>query len=310
MKISLTVVCSALCLLMGSASLAKSIPAGFKKEVVHVNGVAFNVYRGGRGEPLLLLHGFGQSALMWTPVMKDLKDKYTIIAPDLRGAGLSDAPTDGYEKVTMATDMKKILEHYNISKARVVGHDIGLMVAYAFAAKYPESTEKLVVMDAFVPGVGPGDAIYNSPDIWHFRFNGPYAEALTKGRERVLLDGVWEVFAAKPHSISEADKKYYTAQYARPGRIRAAFGWFKAMPQDAKDNKELSKKKLTMPVLALGGEKSLGQALFDTMKEAAVSPQGHIVQGCGHWMLEECYGETIKTLDQFLSAPSQNISNR
>jgi pimeloyl-ACP methyl ester carboxylesterase len=282
-------------------AFAMGIPDGFTQEKVKLDdGITLNVYKGGKGDPLLLIHGYAQSALMWSPVMEKFKDKFTIIVPDLRGAGLSDAPSEGYDKVTMAGDMEKLLEHYHISKARVVGHDIGLMVAYALAAEYPTLVEKLVLMDAFIPGVGAGDEIYNSPTIWHFRFNGPYPEQLVKGRESVFFDSLWEGFAAKPHAISDSDKKYYLSQYSRPGRMHAGFGYFKSMPQDAKDNKELSKTKLPMPVLALGGAQSMGQPLVDSAKVVSPSSQGKVINGCGHWMIEECPGETIAALEGFL----------
>jgi pimeloyl-ACP methyl ester carboxylesterase len=275
-------------------------PAGFTQEKVAANGTNINVYKGGSGQPLLLIHGYAQSALMWTPAMNALKNQYTIIVPDLRGAGLSDAPESGYDKVNMAQDMKAVLDHYHISKARVVGHDIGLMVAYAFAAKYPEMTEKLVVMDAFIPGVGAGDTIYNSPQIWHFRFNGPYPEKLVSGRENIFFDSLWEGFSARAHSFPDDHKKYYLSQYSRPGRMHAGFSYFQTMPQDAKDNKELAKTKLTMPVLSLGGEKSLGGPLGESMKVVSDSVTIKVVPNCGHWMLEECPKETLETLKNFL----------
>jgi pimeloyl-ACP methyl ester carboxylesterase len=281
-------------------AFAIAIPQGFTQEQVQLDGVKLNVYKGGTGEPLLLIHGYAQSALMWSPLMTRLKNKFTIIVPDIRGAGLSEAPATGYDKVTMAGDIKKLLEHYNISKARVVGHDIGLMVAYAFAAKYPEMVEKLVVMDAFIPGVGSGDAIYNSPDIWHFRFHGMYPEQLVQGRERIFFDSLWDGFSAHPGSFPEAAKVQYVSEYSRPGRMAAGWNYFKSMPQDSLDNKELSKTKLQMPVLAMGGEKSLGQTLVDSVKTAAVSVQGKVVVDCGHWMLEECPAETMATLESFL----------
>jgi pimeloyl-ACP methyl ester carboxylesterase len=196
--------------------------------------------------------------------------------------------------------MIQLLDHYKITKARVVGHDIGLMVAYALAAKYPQYVEKLAVMDAFIPGIGPGNDIYNSPNIWHFRFNGSYPEQLVEGRERLFFDSLWEGFSAVHGVISELKKQYYVAQYSRPGRMRAGFAYFKAMPQDAADNKQLSQQKLQMPVLALGGEKSMGQALIATMQLVAQSVQGIVVKDCGHWMLEERPDETIKSLALFL----------
>jgi len=277
-----------------------SIPEGFKQEYVKLDGVTINVYKGGTGEPLLLIHGYTQSALMWSPVMNRLKDKFTIIVPDLRGAGLSDAPENGYDKVTMAGDMKQLLDYYHIAKARVVGHDIGLMVAYALAAKYPDYVEKLAVMDAFIPGIGPGIDIYNSPKLWHFRFNGPYPEQLVKGREMLFFDALWEGFAVNPHALSEEVKKFYVSQYSRPGRMRAGFAYFMAMPQDFIDNKELSKTRLQMPVLALGGEMSMGQSLGATMNIVAQSVQLVLINKCGHWMLEERPNETIDALIEFL----------
>jgi pimeloyl-ACP methyl ester carboxylesterase len=234
--------------------------------------------------------------------MEALKSKFLVIVPDLRGAGLSEAPAGGYDKVTMASDMRQLLDHYQLPKALVAGHDIGLMVAYAMAAKYPETVTKLAVMDAFLPGVGPGDAIYNSPDIWHFRFNGAYPEKLVEGRERIFFDSLWEGFAARPNALSEADKQYYVTQYAQPGRMHAGFAYFKAFPQDATDNRELAKTKLPMPVLAMGGAKAMGSALVETMRVVSPSVQGHVIENCGHWMLEECPVETINTLTKFLEA--------
>lgn len=287
-------------------AFALKAPEGFKQEKVVIDGMNFNVYKGGQGEPLLLIHGYAQSSLMWVKAMEYFKDNYTIIAPDIRGAGLTDAPNAGYDKVTMATDMKKLLDHYNISSARVVGHDIGLMVAYALAAKFPEKVNKLVLMDAFVPGVGPGDKIFNDPKIWHFRFNGPYAEKLVEGRERIYFDALWDGFSAKKGTFPEESKQHYLSEYSRPGRIRAGFAYFSNMPNDAMVNKELAKNKLKMPVLAMGGSAANGQAVVDTMKIAAQNVQAKVVNNCGHWMMEECPQETLRALDKFLGS-SMNL---
>jgi pimeloyl-ACP methyl ester carboxylesterase len=289
-----------LALLFSIDAFAMIVPEGFARETVKLDGVTLNVYRGGHGEPLVLIHGYATTALMWAPAMKALKGKYTVIVPDLRGAGLSEVTASGYDEVTMAQDMKNLLDHYHIAQARVVGHDIGLMVAYALAAKYPDRVKKLVLMDAFLPGVGPGEAIYNSPDMWQFRFYGPFAEELVKGRERIALDTLWEGFSAKPHTFPEDEKLYFVSQFAKPGRMGAGFSFFKAMPQDAIENRELAKTKLQMPVLAIGGEKSLGPATVQTTKLVAVSVQEKVVPDCGHWMMEECPDETIKALEQVL----------
>jgi len=291
---------SSLILLASLSAGAIDIPKGFKQEKVQINGFKMNVYKGGTGAPVVLLHGMAESALMWEPVMKALSSKYTLIVPDLRGGGLSEAPETGYTKAEMATDVKALLDHYGIAKADIVGHDIGLMVAYAFAAKYPLMTLKLVVMDAFLPGVGPGDEIYNSPDIWHFRFYGKSAENLVKGREKMYLDHLWTSFSANPKAFPDAKKNYFAKQYAAPGHMRAAMAWFKAFPQDAKDNKEFAKTQLPMPVLSIGGEKAMGGPLAATMKLVAPQAQEVTLKNTGHWLMEENPTATIEALENFL----------
>jgi pimeloyl-ACP methyl ester carboxylesterase len=290
-----------LIILSSLSANAIEMPKGFKQERVQINGFNMNVYKGGTGTPVVLLHGMGESALMWEPVMKALSSKYTLIVPDLRGGGLSEAPESGYTKAEMATDVKALMDHYGIAKADIVGHDIGLMVAYAFAMKYPQATSKLVVMDAFLPGIGPGDDIYNSPNIWHFRFYGKDAENLVKGREKMYLDYLWVSFSADPQTFPDAKKNYFAKQYAAPGHMRAAMAWFKAFPQDAKDNKEFAKTLLRMPVLSIGGEKAMGQPLAATMKLVAPQAQTVTLKNTGHWLMEENPKETLEALDKFLS---------
>ena len=188
-----------------------------------------------------------------------------------------------------------------VEKARIVGHDIGLMVAYAYAAQFPSETEKLVVMDAFLPGVAGWEDVYNNPGIWHFRFNGPTPEALVKGRERTYFEHYWNDFAAdKAHSLSETDRRAYTAAYARPGRMRAGWAYFVSFPQAAKDFEELAKTKLTMPVLAIGGERANGTLLGEQMKIVASNATMVVLKNTGHWVLEENPKETTEALVKFL----------
>ena len=182
-----------------------------------------------------------------------------------------------------------------------MGHDIGLMVAYAYAALFPTEVEKLVVMDAFLPGVGEWEAVYNNPANWHFRFNGPTPEALVHGRERIYFEHYWNDFAAdKTRSLSEADREAYTAAYARPGRMRAGWAYFIAFPQTAKDFAQLSKTTLMMPVLVIGGEKALGEVLGQQMKLAASDVTVVVLKNTGHWVLEERPKETTDALLRFL----------
>ena len=224
-----------------------------------------------------------------------------MIAVDLPGVGDSSIPEDGLDLKAAAVRVHALVRSLGIEKASVVGHDIGLMVAYGYAVQFPSEVEKLAVLDAFVPGIGEWESVYNSPSIWHFRFNGPTPEALVKGRERIYFDNLWNGFAAdKSKSLSEADRKAYTEAYARPGRMRAGWAYFASFTQTAKEFAQLSKTKLTMPVLVIGGEKAFGELLARQMKSVAANVTVAIVRGSGHWLLEEKPQETLEALSQFL----------
>jgi pimeloyl-ACP methyl ester carboxylesterase len=220
-----------------------------------VDGVQLHYLTAGHGPTVILLHGYAETSRMWRPIIPVLAEKFTVIAPDLPGIGDSSIPATGIDMKTSASRIHALVRSLGAEKARVVGHDIGLMVAYAYATQFPAETEKLVVMDAFLPGVPGWEAIYNAPNVWHFRFNGEYPEALVKGRERTYFEYFWNVFAAdKTRSIPEADRTAYTAAYSKPGRMRAGWAYFASWPQLAKDFALLSQNKLTMPVLSIGGE--------------------------------------------------------
>jgi pimeloyl-ACP methyl ester carboxylesterase len=249
---------------------------------------------------VILLHGFAETSRMWRPIVPLLAQKFTVIAPDLPGIGDSSIP-DKVDMLDAARKIHELARSLNIEKARVVGHDIGLMVAYAYAAQFPNETEKLAVMDAFLPGVPGWEAIYNAPNIWHFRFNGEYPEKLVQGRERIYFEYFWNVLAAdKTHSIPEPDRKAYTEAYSKPGRMRAAWKYFASWPQLAKDFAQLSQVKLTMPVLAIGGEKSLGNELGAQMKLVGDNVEVVVLPNTGHWILEERPKETTEALVKFL----------
>jgi len=268
---------------------------------VTVDGLALHYLTAGRGPALVLLHGYAETSRMWRPVLRDLAKRFTVIAPDLPGIGDSAVPKDGLDMTTAAARIHALVRSLGVEKARVVGHDIGLMVAYAYAAQFPSETEKLVLMDAFLPGVGDWREIYDNPGIWHFRFNGPTPEKLVAGRERVYFEHFWNDFAAdKAHSIPEADRKAYAAAYARPGRMRAAWAYFVSFPKAARDFERLAATKLTMPVLAIGGEKANGEALGRQVRLVAADAKVVVVAGSGHWVLEEKPRETLEALWGFL----------
>lgn len=181
-------------------------------------------------------------------------------------------------------------------------HDIGNMVGYAFAAEHRERIKRFVLMDAPLPGVGPWEEILKNPLLWHFRFGGPDMERLVAGRERIYLDRFWNEFSATPARFSEASREHYAQLYAAPGAMHAGFAQFAAFDQDAIDNKAfLAAGKLTMPILAIGGEKSFGSMMATVMRFAGTNVSEAIVPGAGHWLMEEQPDATVKLVHNFLS---------
>lgn len=287
-------------LLSQAAAVAAPQPA-IDSRVAEVDGLKLHYLTAGHGPAVILLHGYTQTSRMWRPIIPLLAERFTVIAPDLPGIGDSEIPSDGLDMKTAAIRVHALAKSLGVEKARVVGHDIGLMVAYAYAAQFPSETEKLVVMDAFLPGVEGWEAIYNNPQIWHFRFNGPTPEALVKGRERTYFQYFWNDLAAdKTRSLPAADREAYIAAYSRPGRMHSGWQYFVAWPQTAKDFADLAKTKLAIPVLAIGGEKSLGDALAQQMKLVAADVKVVILKDTGHWVMEERPKETTEALTQFL----------
>jgi pimeloyl-ACP methyl ester carboxylesterase len=294
---------SPLVLLPVSSSKAFAQPAdeAIVSRTTEINGVKLHYMTAGHGTPLILLHGYAETSRMWKPIIPVLAKRFTVIAPDLPGIGDSDIPADGLDMKSAAIRIHDLAKSLAVQKAEVVGHDIGLMVAYAYAAQFPAEVTKLVLMDAFLPGVAGWEAVYNNPNIWHFRFNGPTPEALVQGRERTYFDYFWNDFAAdKTHSIPEADRKAYAAAYARPGRMHAGWAYFVSFLQAAKDFSQLSQTKLTMPVLTIGGEKSLGEALGQQAELVATDVTVVVLKNAGHWVLEEQPKETTEALEKFL----------
>src|SRR6184192_1628104 len=280
---------------------AESSDKNIVSRTAEIDGQRLHYLFAGHGPAVILLHGFAETSRMWRPLIPLLAEKFTVIAPDLPGIGDSSIPKDKIDMITSASRIHALVRSLGVEKARVVGHDIGLMVAYAYATQFPAETEKLVVMDAFLPGVPGWEAIYDAPNVWHFRFNGEYPEKLVQGRERTYFEYFWNVFAAdETHSIPEAERKAYTAAYARPGRMRAAWAYFASWPQLATEFAPLSKTKLTMPVLSIGGEKSLGNQLGAQMKLVADNVTVIVLQNAGHWILEEKPKETTDALLNFL----------
>src|SRR6266481_2484991 len=266
-----------------------------------VDGLKLHYLTAGHGPAVILLHGYTQTSLMWKPLIPQLAEKFTVIAPDLPGIGDSEIPKDGLDMKTAAIRIHALAKSLGVAKARVVGHDIGLMVAYAYAAQFPDEIEKLVLMDAFLPGVARWEAVYDDPRTWHFRFHGPTPEALVQGRERTYFTYFWNELAAdKTRSVPDADRKAYVAAYARPGRMRSGWAYFAAWPTTAKDFAQLAQTKLTMPVLSIAGDKASGDVLGRQTALVAANPTVVVLKDTGHWVLEERAKETTDALVNFL----------
>jgi pimeloyl-ACP methyl ester carboxylesterase len=263
-------------------------PAGFRTQEIDTGGATIHTRIGGTGAPAVMLHGFADTGDMWGQAATAVAGNHTVVAPDLRGMGLSSQPTGGYDKKTQAVDIARLLDALKIDKVALVSHDIGNMVAYAFAAQFPERVTRWVVIDAPIPGIGPWDEILKSPLLWHFNFRGPDMERLVAGRERIYLDRFYNELSADPKAIDEATREHYAALYARPGNMHCAFEQFAAFSQDATDNKALALKgKLAMPILAVGGDKSFGTMQAEVMRVVATDVTPQVLANSGHWVMEE-----------------------
>jgi len=299
------VVALAMAIVLHATAQAKTDSA-IASHVAKVNGIEIHYLQAGSGTktPVVLLHGYAETSHMWLPLMPKIDSDRVVIAADLRGAGTSSKPDDGYDKKTMAQDIHALVKSLGFDKIIVIGHDIGLMVAYAYAAQYPDEVERIALMDAFLPGVGDTSGIFLLRDKWHFNFYGETPLKLVAGRERIYFEHFWNDFAADPkHSIPEKDRVFYTSQYAQPGGMRAGFGYFRAFDQDGKDFAAFAQTKLTMPMLVLSGEKSGGEFLINQGRAVDTHVTGTIIKGSGHWLMEEAPEQTIPALVAFVESP-------
>jgi pimeloyl-ACP methyl ester carboxylesterase len=277
------------------------LPAGITAHLADANGTRLRYLEAGQGSPVILLHGYAETSHMWLPLMPMLAAHHRVIAPDLRGAGGSARPEAGYDKKTMANDVHALAESLGIARASIVGHDIGLMVAYAYAAQYPQATERAILMDAFLPGIGDWTHVWLMRDLWHFHFYGEVPLQLVHGRERIYFEHFWNDFAAdRTHSVPEADRRFYAHAYAQDGGMRAGFEYFRAFEQDARDFGELAQRPLAMPMLVLTGEKASGPFLIEQAKLVASDVRGQIIPGAGHWLMEEAREPVMRSIVAFL----------
>jgi pimeloyl-ACP methyl ester carboxylesterase len=267
-----------------------------------INGTRLHYRVAGSGDPVILLHGYAQTGHMWEPLIAELAATHLVIAPDLRGFGDSAKPEGGYDKKTMARDIHALATSLGLPHVGLAGHDIGLMVAYAYAAQYPSGVGRIALMDAFLPGIGDWTTVWLLRDLWHFHFYGPTPLALVDGRERIYLEHFWNDFAADPaHSVSEADRRIYAAAYAQPGAMRAGFEVFRAFEQDARDFADFATTKLSMPMLVLTGEKASGDFLIEQARLVDDDVEGVVIKGSGHWLMDEARDQVVPKLVAFFA---------
>ncbi|HEX6535055.1 MAG TPA: alpha/beta hydrolase [Gemmatimonadaceae bacterium] len=272
-------------------------------------GLRLHYVTAGAGErTVVLLHGFPETWWEWRHVIPVLASAgWRVVAPDYRGAGSSWRPASGYDKRTMADDVRRLVREQLAIEGQValVGHDIGLMVAYAWAEAHRDEVSHLVVMDAPLPGTEVFDRIRADPRVWHFAFHGArdVAEMLVAGREREYLRTFFDVRIFDPSAVSASDRDVYVSAYSSPGGMRAGFEVYRAFDQDAADNRNAlaANGKLTMPVLAVWGMKSTsGPLVAEMMREVAENVSGVRIPDTGHWIAEENPAAFTTALLEFL----------
>ncbi len=294
--------------LIGLAALQAHAAPTVQDRTVEAAGLKIHTLQAGSGPetPVVLLHGYAETSHMWLPLMPRLADRRVVLAPDLPGAGTTSIPASGFDKKTLAQDIHAMVQAMGYRKVKLVGHDIGLMVAYAYAAQYPDEVESITLMDAFLPGVGDWQKVWLLRDLWHFHFYGEVPLKLVQGRERIYFEHFWNDFAADPkHSVPETDRRFYARTYAQPGRMAAGFEYFHTFPQDAEDFAGFAKTPLKMPMLVLAGEKASGAFLIEQARLVATNVNGVTIQGSGHWLMEEAPEPTVTELVRFINAPAQ-----
>jgi pimeloyl-ACP methyl ester carboxylesterase len=290
-------------LIFGAIALAQGSP--YESKTANLSAVKIHYLRAGTGKKtLVLIHGFGDTSHMWIPLFDEFGKDYIIIAPDMRGLGDSSRPASGYDKKTIAMDIHELVKSLGFQKIDLVGHDIGLMVAYAYAAQFPNEVEKLALLEAPIPGIGDiWEKVYTTPALWHFHFvDSPIALDLVKGRERLFLEHFWQTLSPHPETFSEADRRIYAKSYAQDGAMRAAFEMFKAFnTQDAMDNRKFAANKLPMPVLTIEGDKAMGGALQTQAELVATNVTSVIFPDTGHWLMEQRPAETKAQMKKFFA---------
>jgi pimeloyl-ACP methyl ester carboxylesterase len=295
----------------GSVSDAPGLPAGFRalfaSRYVAANGLRMHAVTGGRGPPLLLVHGWPQTWYQWRMLMPALARDFTIVAPDQRGIGLSDKPAEGYDDGSQARDMIALMEALGHRRFAMIGFDVGMPVAYAMAADFPDRVERIVVGEAIIPGITPSPPLIAPGPVnrrlWHIAFNrlGPEVnEALVRGREEIYFGAEYAGAAGTP--LPDSVVRYYVGRLAAsPDALRGSFGWYRALETSAAQNARRRTRRLALPVLAIGGGRTGGEGPANTMRLVADNVQGHVIPQSGHWLAEEAPDQVLAAVVPFLA---------
>ena len=294
----------------GSVSGAPNLPEGFTgtftSRYIDTGGVRQHVVTGGVGPPLLLVHGWPQTWYAWRLVMPALAHDFSVVAPDQRGCGLSGRPEDGYDTGTLAGDLVALMDALGHRRFAVAGHDTGMWIGYALAADHPDRVARLAVAETPLPGVSPSPPLFAGAHLnnalWHFAFNRLAAvnDQLVTGREEVYFGWQFATKAARPLP-DYAVRHYVDTLAADPAALHASFAIYRALDATIAQNQQRKTRRLTLPVLGIGGAKSLGEQVADTMKLAADDVQTLVIPGCGHHPPEETPEETLAALTAFLA---------
>lgn len=239
---------------------------------------------------------------MWNRLLPEFAKHFTVIAPDLPGLGESDKPDSGYDKKTMAAHIHALVKQLGYPGIKLAGHDIGLMVAYAYAAQFGGEVKKLALMDALLPGVEPVWSNVKSSAWWFGFFAWPASGQIVAGKEKEFLTNFWPVVGHVPHPFTAEETNEFVRAYSKPGSTTGTFHWFGGFEQDAIDNKEFMKTKLKMPVLAMGGEYFGAAFLADHCKLVAENVTASNIKGSGHWIVQENTEQVQKDLLDFFTA--------
>jgi pimeloyl-ACP methyl ester carboxylesterase len=296
----------------GSVSGAPNLPDGFAdtftSRYVDAGDIRLHAVTGGEGPPLLLVHGWPQTWYAWRFVMPELAQDFEVIAVDQRGIGLSDKPREGYDVGTLANDLVALMDALGHDRCALYGTDTGMPIAHALAADHPERVERLVVSEAPLPGISPSPPLFLPPQLnprlWHLAFNqlpGEVNEALVRGREDIFFGAEFDASAGTGKLPGEAVRYYVDTIASDPEALRGSFEFYRAIPASSAQNEERKSRRLTMPVLAIGGAESGMEGVEATMRLVADNVQGVVLPGAAHWVAEQAPDELLATLSEFLA---------